>query len=157
MTVLVELSQDCQDCQVPSLEKFRQWSEVAIAAASDLSKPVSVSLRIVDEAEARRLNAQYRDKDYATNVLSFPLHLPLGQPEMDHRPLGDIVICPQVVEAEARTQQKALEDHWAHLLIHGILHLLGYDHEDEESARIMEALEVSCLQKLGISNPYLVG
>lgn len=157
MKVLVETSQDCEGHWVPSQEQLQQWSEVVIAAASDLSKPVAISLRIVDAKEARELNAKYRDKDYATNVLSFPLHLPLDQPQMDYRPLGDIVICPRILEVEANEQGKPLADHWAHLVIHGILHLLGYDHEDTSSARIMEALEVSSLQKLGINNPYLVG
>jgi len=113
-----------------------------------------VSVRVVDEAESRGLNAQYRGKDKATNVLSFPsgaiAGLPAGQPV----PLGDIVICAAVVAKEAQEQGKPEPDHWAHMLIHGTLHLLGFDHEDSAEAAEMEALETRLLAGLGISDPY---
>jgi len=113
-----------------------------------------VSVRVVDEAESRSLNARYRGKDRATNVLSFPsgaiAGLPAGQPV----PLGDIVVCAAVVAREAREQGKKEPDHWAHMLLHGTLHLLGFDHEDSAEAAEMEALETQLLADMGISDPY---
>jgi probable rRNA maturation factor len=157
MNVLVHISQDLEDSSAPSAAEFQRWSEVAIAASCDLKGPLEISLRLVDETEGHRLNMEYRDKDYATNVLSFPVQWPAGLPIPEPRPLGDIVICPAVVEKEAAQQNKSPAAHWAHLYIHGLLHLLGYDHETQAEAEEMEALEIVSLQKLGISNPYLVG
>ena len=108
-------------------------------------------LRIVTAEEMRTLNHQYRHKDYPTNVLSFSSELPKG---LDCGFLGDIIICHEVLKNEAKTQQKALRDHYAHLLIHGVLHLLGYDHIDEVEAEQMEAIEIDILALLNIANPY---
>lgn len=137
---------------VPSAAYIRSW----IAAALD-GNPVStgaeVSVRIVDEQEGRQLNNNYRQMDYATNVLSFPpgdADLPQGVP----RSLGDVVICASVVEREAAEQGKVTADHWAHLLVHGVLHLLGYDHEAEQDASEMEALESRILAAGGVEDPY---
>lgn len=157
MNVQVHISRDCEHDSIPAADEFTRWSEVVIAASSDLKGPMEISLRLVDEAEGRRLNNEYRDKDYATNVLSFPVKWPADMPMPESRPLGDIVICPSVLENEAVEQNKSPAAHWAHLYIHGLLHLLGYDHETEADAAEMEALEIVSLQKLGISNPYLVG
>jgi probable rRNA maturation factor len=104
---------------------------------------------MVDEAEGRTLNRTYRDKDYATNVLTFPLS---EEPQL----MGDIIICAPVVAAEAIAQNKPLEAHYAHLTVHGILHLHGYDHEIEAQAELMESLETAIVTKLGYANPYLI-
>jgi len=110
-----------------------------------------VLVRLVMMEEMRSLNRQFRGKDYATNVLSFPFEAPYGLRVLF---LGDIIICHQVVVAEARAQNKALPDHYAHLLLHGWLHLLGYDHIEAEAATLMEQLEIDILAKLNINNPY---
>ena len=111
-----------------------------------------LGVRVVGSAESRRLNVRYRGKDKPTNVLSFPpAPLPGGS-----RLLGDLVICAQVVRSEAREQRKSLEAHWAHLVVHGALHLVGYDHEREAEAKRMERREVAVLRRLGFSNPYRI-
>jgi probable rRNA maturation factor len=118
-----------------------------------------VAVRLVGRAEIRKLNAQYRGKDYATNVLSFPALPAAIAPKSSAdtaQPLGDLVICPPVLRVEAREQHKTLRAHWAHLVVHGALHLIGYDHEDDEDARRMERREVAVLRKLGFENPYKV-
>jgi probable rRNA maturation factor len=110
-----------------------------------------IGVSVVGPAESRRLNAQYRGKDKPTNVLSFPVtHLPVTGP----LPLGDLVICPQVLRTEAREQNKSLRAHWAHLVVHGSLHLIGYDHELDADADRMERREIAVLRRLGFANPY---
>ena len=110
-----------------------------------------IGVSVVGPAESRRLNAEYRGKDKPTNVLSFPVpHLPVTGPQ----PLGDLVICPQVLRAEAREQKKSLRAHWAHLVVHGSLHLIGYDHEVDADANRMERREIAVLRRLGFANPY---
>ncbi len=133
----------------PSDADFRRWCELALRQRSADSE---MTIRLVDEAEGRELNHTYRHKDYATNVLSFPADVPDDM--LDIPLLGDLVICVQVVEREASEQGKALEAHWAHLVIHGCLHLLGYDHIDDDEAEEMEALERTLLAELGHSDPY---
>ena len=128
---------------LPSAVQLRKWAKVGLRVDTE------VTIRLVDEDEARILNSTYRGKDYATNVLTFPL---AETPYL----LGDIVICAPVVEAEAKAQNKSLEAHYAHLTVHGILHLHGYDHEIEAQAALMESLEVQILAKLGYANPYLI-
>lgn len=123
---------------------------VATAALEGLEEPV-LNIRIVDEPEGRFLNARWRDRDRATNVLSFPAELPEGT---GLNLLGDVVVCAPVVEREAREQGKRLSDHLAHLLIHGILHLRGHDHTSPDDAEVMEAREVALLAGFGISDPY---
>ncbi|MGE0581408.1 MAG: rRNA maturation RNase YbeY [Steroidobacteraceae bacterium] len=115
-----------------------------------------LAVRIVAPRESRRLNAAWRGKDRPTNVLSFPAPpLPAGTPQADvERPLGDLVICAAVVRDEAREQGKPLAAHWAHLVVHGALHLVGYDHVDDSDAARMERREVAVLRALGIANPY---
>lgn len=112
---------------------------------------VEVSLRFVDDETIRELNRDYRGKDKPTNVLSFPFEAPPGVPTTL---LGDLVICAPVVAAEAAEQGKPLTAHWAHMVVHGVLHLLGYDHIDDADAEIMEGLEVEILAGLGVPNPY---
>lgn len=111
-----------------------------------------VTIRIVGEAEGRQLNQTWRQRDYPTNVLSFPFDSPPG-PDLPQ--LGDLVICAPVVLREALAQQKTPESHWAHLVIHGTLHLLGYDHQETAQAELMETLEINILTQLGYPNPYL--
>jgi probable rRNA maturation factor len=115
-------------------------------------KATEVAIRIVDADEGRALNLQYRGRDYATNVLSFPADLPPG---LNLPLIGDLVICAPVVAREAAEQGKKPADHWAHLTIHGTLHLLGYDHIEEAEAEAMEGLETRVLAGLGIADPYL--
>ncbi|HEV2269054.1 MAG TPA: rRNA maturation RNase YbeY [Steroidobacteraceae bacterium] len=147
----------------PRTRDIATWAGTALgrrAAGGELG------IRVVGSAESRRLNARYRGKDKPTNVLSFPpAPLPggiAGVPAVrgpqrgDTRPLGDLVICAQVVRSEAREQRKPLEAHWAHLVVHGALHLIGYDHEREAEAKRMERREIAVLRRLGFANPYRI-
>lgn len=132
---------------VPSAERFRSWVTVVLQGKA----PVELTVRVVDTDESQALNRTYRGKDRATNVLSFAADLPEG---IDLPLLGDIVICAPVVEREAAEQGKDLEHHWAHLTVHGVLHLLGHDHQNDDDAQEMEAIEIRVLADLGIPNPY---
>ncbi|EEP91625.1 metalloprotease [Yersinia kristensenii ATCC 33638] len=111
-----------------------------------------VTIRVVDEAESHELNLTYRGKDKPTNVLSFPFEAP---PEIELPLLGDLIICRQVVEQEAVEQEKALLAHWAHMVVHGSLHLLGYDHIVDDEAEEMESIETEIMQNLGYPDPYI--
>jgi probable rRNA maturation factor len=133
---------------LPAANSFRQWVATAL---QDRIKRADLALRLVGEYEGRSLNRHYRGKDYATNVLSFPAELPAG---VTLPILGDIVICAPVVQREARTQGKDCRAHFAHLTVHGVLHLLGFDHEDPREAQLMEALEREILAGLGFADPY---
>lgn len=135
---------------VPSSVSFRHWAAAALAGARH-RRAAELSLRIVGTREARVLNHRYRDKDYATNVLSFAIELPRG---IVLPLLGDIVMCAPVVAREARQQHKLLRDHYAHLTVHGVLHLLGFDHRNARDAARMEKLETRILASLGIADPY---
>ncbi|WP_017937498.1 rRNA maturation RNase YbeY [Zestomonas thermotolerans] len=147
---MVELDlQIATSASVPTLEQFRRWCELALRQRQGDSE---LTIRLADEPEARELNRTYRHKDYATNVLSFPAEVP--DELLDIPLLGDLVICPAVVEREAAEQGKSLEAHWAHLVIHGCLHLLGYDHIEDAEAEEMEALERELLAELGHPDPY---
>ena len=136
---------------IPAVSSFRRWVAAALAGACH-DGPGELSIRIVGSREGRELNRRYRGRDYATNVLSFPAELPPG---VGSPLLGDIVIAAPVVAREAREQAKPVRDHYAHLTVHGVLHLLGYDHQREREAARMEALETRTLASLGIANPYL--
>jgi probable rRNA maturation factor len=137
---------------LPAAASFRKWSAAALAGRI---READLAIRIVDEDEGRALNRHYRGKDYATNVLSFPADLPEGLPEGVHLPLlGDLVLCAPVVAREATEQAKSLNAHYAHLTVHGVLHLLGWDHEDDKDAVAMEQLEREILAGLGIDDPY---
>jgi probable rRNA maturation factor len=135
---------------LPAPASFRRWVEAALRGARR-RKPAELAIRIVGLAEGRALNRDYRGKDYATNVLSFPAELPPG---MALPLIGDLAICAPVVAREAREQGKRERDHWAHLTVHGVLHLLGYDHIAEADAEAMETLETRILAGLGITDPY---
>lgn len=145
---LLEIQHIDRSAWAPSREQFQQWLD---AALSDYDQTSEVVIRIVDSDESARLNALYRHKSGPTNVLSFPCQPP-EQVTIDL--LGDLVICADILAKEAEQQHKKLEDHWAHIVIHGVLHLLGYDHEQDEEARRMEAKEIRILEKLNINNPY---
>jgi probable rRNA maturation factor len=137
---------------VPAAASFRQWVEAALRGAKR-RKATELSIRIVDSKEGRTLNRDYRGKDYATNVLSFPVELPPG---VNLPLIGDLVICAPVVAREAMEQGKPSRHHWAHMTVHGVLHLIGYDHIDDQEAEQMEALETRILAGLGIDDPYAV-
>jgi probable rRNA maturation factor len=151
--LLVEVMRAAGDWAPPAAQ-IRSWASAALgrrAAGAELA------VRVVKPAESKRLNARYRGRDNATNVLSFPvpaLPATAAAPRGAPRPLGDLVICASVVRAEARQQHKTLKAHWAHLVVHGALHLLGYDHEQDDEARRMERREVAVLKRFGITNPY---
>lgn len=134
--------------QLPDEQQFSRWLQAALA---ELGRDAEVVIRVVDEVESAELNQQFRAKTGATNVLSFPVDLPDG---VNIDLLGDLVVCAPVVEREAQQQQKAAHDHWAHMVVHGALHLLGYDHIDETEAEVMEAKEIAILATLKINNPY---
>lgn len=134
---------------LPSEAQFRQWCELALRQRQNDSE---LTIRLVDEPEGRELNKTWRHKDYATNVLSFPADVP--DELLDIPLLGDLVICAPVVTREAAEQGKSAEAHWAHLVIHGCLHLLGYDHIDDAEAEEMEGLERELLAELGHPDPY---
>lgn len=133
---------------LPNEAQFQSWVDTALA---DQDKEFEVVIRLVDEAESAQLNQDYRGKSGSTNILSFSFEVPDG---LELNLLGDLVICAPLVEKEALEQHKPVEHHWAHLVIHGILHLRGYDHIDETEAEEMEAKEIEILQQLHISNPY---
>jgi len=134
---------------LPSEANFATWLEAAI---TPFQEQAEVTIRIVDSEESHQLNMDYRGKDKPTHVLSFPFEAPPGI-ELDL--LGDVVICRQVVEQEASEQNKPLLAHWAHIVVHGSLHLLGYDHIEDDEAEEMESLETELMQKLGFEDPYL--
>ena len=138
---------------LPAAASFRKWVAAALAGRGG---EADLAIRVVDEEEGRSLNRRYRGKDYPTNVLSFPADLPEGLPKGVTLPmLGDLVICAPVVEREAREQGKPLAAHYAHLTVHGVLHLLGWDHENDRDADCMEQREREILATLGIGDPYL--
>ncbi|SNX60261.1 probable rRNA maturation factor [Nitrosomonas ureae] len=137
---MVQYATDCTT--VPGRPQFRRWTKAA------LMQEAEVVLRLVDEKEGRELNQQFRNKNYATNVLTFVYD--------DAEPLtGDIILCSPVISDEAQQQDKNLMAHYAHLTIHGLLHLQGHDHIEDSDAAVMEQLEIKILTKLGFTNPYL--
>ncbi|MFT5881455.1 MAG: putative rRNA maturation factor [Moritella sp.] len=150
MTVTLDLQIATEEQQqLPDTGAITTWLEAVIKRFQD---DAEVTIRIVDIAESQQLNGDYRGIDKPTNVLSFPFEVPEGI-ELDL--LGDLVICKQVVEREAEEQQKLLTAHWAHMVIHGTLHLLGYDHINDEDAEIMESLETEIIQELEFKDPYI--
>ena len=150
MSLTLDLQLACASPDgLPSEAQLQGWLEGTILG---FQQEAEVTVRIVDEAESRELNHTYRGKDKPTNVLSFPFEAPPG---LELPLLGDLVICRQVVEAEAVEQGKPLMAHWAHMVVHGSLHLLGYDHIDDQDADEMEALETEIMQKMRFNDPYL--
>jgi len=136
----------------PTRNDLTEWASTALGRRA-AGREIGVA--VVGPAESRRLNAQYRGRDKPTNVLSFPVaELPAPAAGDEPQPLGDLVICPQVLRTEAREQKKSLRAHWAHLVVHGSLHLIGYDHERDKDADRMERREIAVLRRLGFANPY---
>ena len=148
ITLDLQLASTAKD--LPGAEQFQRWLDAAILP---FQAEAEVTIRLVDENESQQLNLTYRGKDYPTNVLSFPFQCPPG---VELPLLGDLVICAPVVAKEAAEQNKPLHAHWAHMVIHGSLHLLGFDHINDDDAEQMEAEEITILQQLGITNPYLL-
>lgn len=151
----IDLQIACENIEnLPSEQQFYTWVHKALAveAKTDDFPESEITIRIVDEAESHELNLTYRGKDKPTNVLSFPFEVPEG---IEMPLLGDLIICRQVMEKEAEEQGISLESHWAHLAIHGTLHLLGYDHLTDEEAEEMESLETEIMQSLGFEDPYI--
>jgi probable rRNA maturation factor len=136
--------------EVPTDRELTGWAEAALMNTRD---EVEMVIRIVDEAESQQLNREFRGKDKPTNVLSFPFEAPR---EVSLPLLGDLVICAPVVSREAQQQHKTLEAHWAHMVVHGTLHLQGYDHQNDQQAQLMEDKEREILQALNFSDPYTV-
>jgi len=147
MPTSVDLQNDSNFEAIPARGKFERW--VSAALRKDY-RQLEQTICIVDEAQSRELNHRYRGKDRPTNVLAFPADSDL----LDYDCLGDLVICAPVVRAEAHEQGKTEEAHWAHLVVHGMLHLQGFDHQDEQQAAEMETLEIEILDTLGYTNPY---
>ncbi|WP_417617422.1 rRNA maturation RNase YbeY [Oceanisphaera sp.] len=150
MTLWLDLQIACDDA--PGLPDQQQLESWLVATLGNERDETELTIRLVDEAESRELNYDYRGQDKPTNVLSFPFEAPPG---IALPLLGDLVICRQVVEREANEQHKPLEAHWAHMVVHGCLHLLGFDHIKDDEAEIMEAREIAILATLGMDNPYL--
>jgi probable rRNA maturation factor len=150
INLYLDLENATDDDDHPPPSDFKQWISAAIGNSMDEAE---ISVRIVSPEEITTLNSTYRHQQKATNVLSFPADLP---DHIDLPLLGDLVICAQVVEQEAREQNKNSNDHWAHMVIHGTLHLLGYDHIEQHEADVMENLEINILNTMNINNPYLI-
>ena len=149
MAYQIDIESNSQSQQIPPRNELECW--IGAALHSQQLEEAEVSLYIVDEHESQELNKQYRGKDYPTNVLSFPADIP---EEVGIPLLGDLVVCAPVVEREAQEQGKALAAHWAHMLVHGSLHLLGFDHLEDIEAEDMEALETEIITGLGYPAPY---
>ena len=156
--VNVELQVACRTDTIPHENDIRGWIEDALRASGNVPEgEYEVVVRVVDERESRALNYRFRRQDKPTNVLAFPAGDgaqgggPAGTPELS---LGDLAVCAPVLEREAREQGKSPAAHWGHLLVHGTLHLLGYDHQDAAEAARMERLETSILAAHGIADPY---
>lgn len=147
MSIELEIQRLVDAPGIPPDQQIEQWVQTVLSGEGN----VMVNLRIVDEAEGWALNKQWRGRDSATNVLGFPADVPPGS---ETRVLGDVVVCAPVVAREAVEQGKDLSHHWAHLVVHGLLHLLGYDHTDGTHAEVMEAREVEILAGFGIPDPY---
>ncbi|MDX1705087.1 rRNA maturation RNase YbeY [Pseudidiomarina sp.] len=149
VTIDLQLASTC--AKPPAEADIELWVSAALRQIEE-QEPCELTVRIVDETEALELNQSYRQRDYPTNVLSFPFEAPI---ELPVRLLGDLVICGPVIEREAAMQQKPLTAHWAHMIVHGTLHLLGYDHIDDDEAVVMERLEQQILEALGYADPYV--
>ncbi|RVU37352.1 rRNA maturation RNase YbeY [Rheinheimera riviphila] len=150
MSIILDLQLASTASNLPSEAQIQLWLN---AAVSPFQPVAEVTVRIVDETESQQLNFDYREKDKPTNVLSFPFQCPPG---IELPLLGDLVICAGVVAQEAKEQNKSLDAHWAHMVVHGSLHLLGFDHINDDDALEMEAEEIQILAELGFADPYLI-
>jgi len=148
MPVEVQVASSAE--QLPASGEIQKWADVALEELGDDAEPPDLCIRLVDTEESRSLNGRYRGQDKPTNVLSFPADVCVPGAKL----LGDLVICVPVVLDEAQSQAKIPADHFAHMVVHGVLHLLGHDHEQPEAASQMEALELKILGRLGVRDPY---
>ena len=153
MIAQVDVQLAADDGSVPTADDIATWVNRAVDAAGSAGD-MEVSVRVVSTAEMQQLNSEFRDQDKPTNVLSFPAGDLAGLPDDAARPLGDIVVCAAVVADEAEQQGKTQRDHWAHMIVHGTLHLLGFDHENDSDAAEMESLEIRVMTDHGLANPY---
>jgi probable rRNA maturation factor len=155
MTSQIDVQIAIEDDSVPASNELALWVSRALDA---VGRPLNgdVFVRVVDPNEMQQLNGEFREQDKTTNVLSFPAGDIDGLPIDAESPLGDIVVCAAVVSDEAEQQGKNLDDHWAHMMVHGTLHLLGFDHDNDEDAEAMEGLETQILTAHGIANPYTI-
>lgn len=153
MEIYVDLQVVTQsDKNIPDENQLGQWVKAAIVASnSEKREEAELTIRVVEADESNAINLQFRAKDKSTNVLSFPFQNPPG---LTLPLLGDLIICQEIIETEAKEQDKALQAHWAHMVIHGTLHLLGYDHIENDEALEMESLETNILVTLGFPPPY---
>lgn len=151
MTAKIIIQNIVATLEAPRKKQFQTWVDATLGPDYP---DTELCIRIVDTEESEMLNTKYRDKNKPTNVLSFPFEM--ENLELESNILGDLVVCAEVLHEEAAAQGKALEAHWAHMIVHGTLHLLGYDHQSEEDALVMETREIEILKKFGYDNPYEV-
>jgi probable rRNA maturation factor len=149
MSLKIDLQLAVRDETIPDREKFQRWADAAADACR--CDNMALTIRVTDKVESAELNDRYRNKPGPTNVLSFPFEDPPGQ---ETNVLGDLVVCAPVVQKEADEQHKSSDAHWAHMLVHGVLHLCGYDHIDQTGADKMESLETGIITGLGFPPPY---
>ena len=155
MAMAVDVQFACSDTGIPTEQDIQGWVQfTATQSGRAEASRTEVTVRVVDAGEIQALNKSFREKDTPTNVLSFPAGEIEGLPDATLRQLGDIVVCASVVGEEAAQQDKSVADHWAHILVHGMLHLLGYDHETAADAEQMERLEATILESRGVADPY---
>ncbi|AHE67319.1 rRNA maturation RNase YbeY [Legionella oakridgensis] len=150
MSYHIDIQHACAEPLPVNDDILIDWAKLALGTCKDSAE---LTLRFVEPEEITYLNRTYRHQDKATNVLAFPTNIPTSV-ELEYPLLGDVIICPTVLKEESNAQEKPLTAHWAHIVIHGVLHLLGYDHMEEKDAKIMQALEIDMLAKLGFENPY---
>ena len=156
-SLVVDVQVACKNSDIPSAQQIKYWVTSAVEGSGRcLADGTELSVKLVDTDEMRSLNDEYRNKDSVTNVLSFPAGEIAGLPAEAGQALGDIVVCAAVVSDEAARQGKAVGDHWAHMLVHGTLHLLGFDHESDVEAVEMEGLEARILTSNGVADPYVM-
>ncbi|MGV6808082.1 MAG: rRNA maturation RNase YbeY [bacterium] len=149
MAITLHFENASGDAAIPDEEDVHRWASLAL---SNRHPDAELCIRVVSADESAALNGQYRNRNTPTNVLSFPSDLPADIPS---NLIGDLAICADVVGREARDQGKSLQAHWAHMVIHGCLHLLGYDHQTDQEAEAMESLEIALLDQLGVNDPYV--
>src|SRR5688572_8425759 len=147
VTLDLQIDSACKD--LPERKEITRWARAVLKENG--APDTHLCIRIVDEAESQQLNETYRKKTGPTNVLAFPSEIPAG---LQSSALGDIIICAPVVAREAAAQHKPLQAHWAHMIVHGIMHLRGYTHDTDATAHVMENMEIKVMQSLGFENPY---
>jgi probable rRNA maturation factor len=150
MSYFIDIQQACEEEPPVSTNRLTQWIELTL---SQQQQSGELTLRLVGPEEMTHLNFTYRKQNKVTNVLAFPANLPKDI-KLEVPLLGDVIICPSVLQEESQALKKPLQAHWAHIVVHGVLHLLGFDHVQEEDAPIMQAQEINLLRQLGFSNPY---